>query len=680
MKGQKRSLIPLAFADLAAWRAPDLAQLGETQKKYVKRKTAVEMYSRGSPYEEIQRVTSCSESEVRRLVRRCVTPDGAGGIHGFFALISGKRIEQYHRVAPVDFSIPGRKPGYSGVLIALLGRFPELLEYIVNQMTKGGDEIHEARISYRDLHEKVITWLKGRINKEGDFKSDEWPLNATYRGYETFRKLFIQLREDDSGSMMSARSGEEAARRVGLGQGHETLLAVLRPFSFVQLDFHKVDAAAIIIVHNPHGEEIEVPLARWHIGLLADEYSAAVLGAYISIESNPSGDCVLETVECAIRPGDFKDGDPRIARVKDGKIFIHQMLPEYQYQCFAALKVDNAWCNSSTTVVNNIIDTVGCAINFGPVRRWWRRALIERIFKQLTNRGLQRLRSSYGTGPADTRRNAPEATAIKFRIMLDELISIIFGCIREYNEECSTGRFGSSPVTVLKKALETPELGVLPQKLPRCTQSDLRLMMHVEESTVRGNIDENVAPYFKVDQCRYTNDSLSKRFDLVGKTIVAYVDRRTCQVQGTVKETAEDLGVMIPEKKWRRLQLPWRIHKIINRWANAKRYQKDSVNVVSDWVEEKTEAEQSRRRKKGKVKGGTHNAKPSTSVFPIVRAAAAYDKNYDERPTAPGKTAGNEEEGASDDIRETKTVDFALPGLDLSWMQKLNFCDLEADE
>lgn len=37
-----------------------------------------------------------------------------------------------------------------------------------------------------------------------------------------------------------------------------------------------------------------------------------------------------------------------------------------------------------------MIDTVGCAVNFGPVRAWWRRSLIERIFGELTRKGLQR--------------------------------------------------------------------------------------------------------------------------------------------------------------------------------------------------------------------------------------------------------------------------------------------------
>src|SRR5471032_3315513 len=137
------------------------------------------------------------------------------------------------------------------------------------------------------------------------------------------------------------------------------------------------------------------------------------------------------------------------------------------------------------------MDTIGCAVNFGPVRAWWRRHLVERIFEKLTQRGLQRLPSTHGKGPGDPRSRDPNAKAIKFRIMLTDLISVIYDCIREHNTQENEGLQWASPLQTVQAALNHPASGLILQPLPMLTQRSLWLTMHIEESTVRANLDRN---------------------------------------------------------------------------------------------------------------------------------------------------------------------------------------------
>jgi hypothetical protein len=390
------------------------------------------------------------------------------------------------------------------------------------------------------------------------------------------------------GHGMLARSGKDAARRGKVNNGQRTIIPNLRVYSFAQLDFHKIDAASIIVIRNEYGKELEVPVSRWHIGLLVEEHYGMILGAYVALERTPSGDSTLEVIESALVPEDIKHDDSRYKLIADKKALALQLIPELRYQCFSVLKVDNAWSNAAHEVINNIIDTVGCAVNFGPTYAWWRRQLIEKIFGELTRRGLQRLPSTHGSGPKDTRISDPNGQAIKFRIMLSDLIAIIFSCIREHNTEGTERLQWSSPVEATKAAMVNPVSGFLYQPLPKVTQTDLRLLMHIEEVTVRGNIKKNERPYFILDRCRYTNDELANSYWLVGKKLITYTNRRLCrQVSATVKDTGAMLGEMTPSGRWAKSQCSWRDRKLINRSGMATSYGRDGNDPIKQVLETK---------------------------------------------------------------------------------------------
>jgi putative transposase len=505
--GPVRNVVPLAYADSSLWPIPDISTLSQLEKaKFLAKKNAVEMYLADYSFKDIKARCKCTENEVRRLLRRCITSDGSGSIYGFRALLTGFRVKEYTRKSPVSHFASSDKGGCAGALSQLLEAHPDVAEELedIFFLKAGAKQVQEARPSYAGVHRDFLKFLRKR-----GFSDYDWPFNTKHYGYTSIRNYCRELWERHAQYGMRSRAGEEAARRRGIGEGLPPLIPLLRAFSFTQLDFHKVDAASIIVFTNSYGEEIEVPVSRWHFGLLVEEKHKAVLGCYISLETTPSSDCVLETIESALIPESIESSDPKCALVSDGKIVINQLIPELAFQGFSALKMDNAWSNIGTEVVNQIIDTVGCAVNFGPVKSWWRRPLVERIFGELTRHGLQRLPSTFGSGSNDTRKSNPNEKAIKFRILISDLISIIFAQIRRHNDSVSEGLLGSSPVSSLQNALARPASGFFVTRLPIREQENMRLMTHVEVCTVRGNIRKNIRPYFKVDRCVHSNALLS---------------------------------------------------------------------------------------------------------------------------------------------------------------------------
>lgn len=595
--GARRRIIPLAARRLELWPRPDEFALSEeVLLRYRPRFQAITQYVAGSPFETIRKKTGLGEDEVQRLAKRCVTAHPDGDIYGFRALLPRTRIKKdYERIAVVEHAKGGGHGGCAGALEQLLVRFPDVRakvhQLFFDEHSK--DILPEARVPITALHRTFKTTLRNLGLTDYD-----WPFNTENCGYRALCTYCENLQLTEAQHAALSRSGTEAARRSAVGTGKKTLIPDLRHFSFAQLDFHKVDAASVIVLRNDFGVELEVPVSRWHVGLLVEEHGAIVLGCYVALERTPSADSTLEVLDSALRPEEVDDaaGDNSV-RVTREKVLLRELMPEFNYQCFAALKVDNAWSNAAHEVVNNVMDTVGCAVNFGPVRAWWRRHLIERIFEKLTQRGLQRLPSTHGKGPGDPRSRDPNAKAIKFRILLSDLIGIIHSCIREHNTEGNEGLEWASPLQTARAALDHPSSGLILQPLPSLTQRSLWLTMHIEEVTVRGSVERNERPYFVTDRCRYTNDKLAHSPWLIGKNLLIYVDRRRCKtVYATIKETGERLGLMIPPARWAKSNCTWRDRKLFNRSGMAARLGSDTEDPVEIMKRDKAEVLQKRAK------------------------------------------------------------------------------------
>lgn len=621
-----RSLIPIAHRTLEDWPKPDIHVLsGVQQSKYLKRQEAIQLYAEGTAFDSIQAITGISCTEVRRLIRRCTKYCGDGHIYGFYALLPGFRVGTYTRQTIVDHTPGTDCGGCAGALEQLFDRFPDVRAYVHALYFKepGTDFIHESRISIVELHKRFMKKLRER-----KFSDADWPFNTSNRGYKSLVKYCRVLRETNSSRAMAARSGMDAAWRQQIDHGYKRFLPLIRPYSHLELDFHKVDAASIIVIENAHGVELEIPVSRWYFGALICEQAHAIVGLYITLEKTPSADCTLETVESALRPEEFLAEDPQWRYAEDGKVLIHQILPELEWQSFSALKVDNAWSNSANEVINNIIDTVGCAVNFGPVKAWWRRQFIEKTFGELERRGLQRLPSTHGAGPGDTRKADPNGQAIRFKIRLTELVAIIYGCAKEHNLEATEGLNWASPVQVMQAALSRPASGFFRLPLPRPTQQHMPMMQHLEVVTVRGDLNKGKRPYFKSDRCLYRNQKLANSYHLIGKQLLVYINRRDSRIAyASVISTGQDLGQMFPEEKWSKVRCSWRLRKLVNRAGFAKAYWSETESPVTRWAYDKVKDLKKKRTKKG----GTPLKTSSSDALALARVVRNSTRSIPER-------------------------------------------------
>lgn len=599
-KGRPRKVVPVVHRDSLKWVSVDEKTLRREKgdlvsTRFKKRKEAVQMYLDDRKFDAIERATGIGQNMVLYWVKRCLISDEAGGIIGFPALVGVR--EGYTRTLPQRGTRGSGSAGYAGEFGRLMSNHPKLLEHIENLLFgEDPDSISETKISYSVIHEV----FKADLRATG-LTDDDYPFNTDDVGYQSVYRLCKELEATNPFRSKKAREGRNAGSRRD-GRGPLPRFRALRPLSIVQLDFHFIDAIGIVVLVDPNGVEHEIPVARFYIGLLMDEQSGSILGFHYVLQIQPSADSVLDVVESAIRPREFREDDPLLKFTPDGKFLMNSLIDGLSRQGFTMLRMDRGWSNIAKDVTNNIMDTLGCALHFGPSASWWVRPQIERIFETLTERGMQRMPSTLGTNPQDVRKDHPVDQAIRYRIMSSDLLAVIASEIQRFNTEGHAGTHHASPREVIQAAIAHDDSPYMPQPLPRNKGQDWALFAHVED--VRISRDQKGAcPSARVSAiaCRYSSSYLAENDWLVGKRILIHINRRdVSQAFGVLAETSANIGELKAEKRFRDGRVTWTEALALKRSGHIRTRHSDHVSAATQLrvqkAKELREAAKSKRR------------------------------------------------------------------------------------
>uniref|UniRef100_UPI003F497315 hypothetical protein n=1 Tax=Cupriavidus taiwanensis TaxID=164546 RepID=UPI003F497315 len=354
------------------------------------------------------------------------------------------------------------------------------------------------------------------------------------------------------------------------------------PFSILELDYVRQDAPGYIEFEDRYGHLHRLLVARWYVGLLADECSGGLGGYHVAYEAEPSSDTALQTVLSSLMPA-AQDDDAPLMRdvVPEQASLLSNLIPLCARQGCCLLKVDNGWANVANDFVNNVIDVLGCAVEFGVPRAWWLRPFIERLNGKLAERGLHRLRCTYGSGPHDPRRREPEKEAARYTLRDRDLTAILDAVIAEHNTAFTPEKlFRSTIRDTLEGFAMRPELDWVPQPLPNASEPELRLLMHKVVASVRGSVKKGMRPYVQFDRCRYTNERLSSDFTLIGQKVELQVQRMDIRkAWAVVLSTGQDLGQLNPDARWADWKYSILARRLMNRKALASPAERDPQTV-----------------------------------------------------------------------------------------------------
>ncbi len=563
--------LPSCRCDPDTWPRVSVDALpSDKQEEFTRNRKAIRAFVGGASYAEIEAETSLTPSSVRKIFQRCVTSDGAGDIMGERGLVPYARLKVYVRSTRVERDIESGRGHCAGALQQVFDRFPEIERKLTASVLKqaGGKKIVEARISLVDLQTMFLDECRDRGLEE----RHEWPFN-THSLARSSISLFVQrLADEQPERFIRARHGEDAHLMSETGRGVASLLLPQTAYDVVGLDELTFDAIGTVAIDVPGGGVQDIAVERVGIVLVVEFSAKPVLSwhAYYSAAAKASD--VRSAVQKALNPWVARELTvPGVAYGMPNAGYPSGLLPQLAFHPWAVLVIDNLLAHQHMGLLSDLQDTLGCLINLGPVKRWYRRAVLERAIKELLVNSAQRLPSTTGSHPNDPRKGNPVEAAVKLRIRWKHVLEIVEVALAQMNATPNEGIGMLAPIDLLRQLTSDVSQPFLLRPLPKSSQTPTCVQLEYAMARVCGSRAKGRRPYINLDRAHYTNPRLAISWDLIGTQIrIGINEEKYRSVTAANSKTGEELGDLMAQGGWGRTEHSRADRKAINRLRDRK--------------------------------------------------------------------------------------------------------------
>lgn len=544
--------VPISRRDIKSWPHVDADALPKEEKTaFLRRQKAISGLLSEASYNEIEKETGLRASKVRRLLGKCLQPDGDGDICGERALVLYIHTHPYCRKKPISRTVDSGRGYCSGGLNQLFDEYPEIEERLEKEVLKqlpAGDKVPEAKISVRSL-QKVFLELCKEAGRE---TLDQWPFNTKTKGRTSLAIFMRRIAQKKPEEFIKARYGADSATRLSVGSGKGRLLVPQMPFDVVGLDEFTFDAFSTVTIPALHGGEQDIAVKRIHVVVLIESLSKAFCGWHIFFTASATASDIRQVLQNALTP--WKPWQFSISGLTYGAPDAGMpsgLISGLEYHSWAVLMVDNALAHQDITLLSDLGLVTGSFVNFGPVGAWYRRADVERRILDVLMNSAQRLPSTSGSTPCDPIKSDPIGTAVKLKIRWSEIQQLIEVVIAQLNATPSEGLGMLSPIELLRQKLSDPLFPFLRRPLPLARHTPNCLTMVYEEVFVRGSQREGRRPHIYLDRARYTNPILAQSWGLIGKKLRIGIDENDFrQVEASVVGSGAVVGTLCVQGGW----------------------------------------------------------------------------------------------------------------------------------
>ncbi len=442
-------------------------------------------------------------------------------------------------------------------------------------LTSAGTVYGESRATATGVHNDFLLACR-----QAGLTDHDYPFCTADQGRHAIRKYIARWRADHPQTTATAFTGAGGAQRLKIATGRLALLPDAEFLDAVQQDGHTIDMIGIIRIPHPRGP-VGIPLSRFELQLIVDVGTRAALGYSVCLKRNASAQHALEAVRHALTPWKPIEMERRVIPYPNCAGF-PSSLPQLEGVGWAMHYLDNASIYTSVPMMERLRRRIGCTLNYGPVRGWTRRHVVEGVFSVLERSGFQRMPSTVGSHPKDPRRVEAEAKAIATQMEYDVLLYLIDVAIATYNGTAQPSLGNRSPMDLVRERVEHPLSNFLPRPLPPLLpgQADMHIME--ERRRVRGATRDARHPYVEIDEANYTNPLLTSAHHLIGQVILVQVDPDDLRTVRAMTLEGEDLGVLQVECKWRQCKHSRSMRKEINARKRDGRLRMEGHET--DWV------------------------------------------------------------------------------------------------
>lgn len=507
----------------SSWDAVDASALkANQQQRFLRLSEAIRLYIDGEPMSVCLDGRRLGRSQLLRAFRRCIATDKTGRQVGWRGLLAHERIAESRRIKPLIPSGRNGRGGFAGALNELFARRPDIHENFDEYLlrTAKREPGFEARIRHKSAHQKFV-----ELCCEAGLESIKaWPFNTAKLGRGAIHVYVEGFLDRQFDQIVETQWGSKAKAKSNTGRGISSRLTAPRPLDVIELDEHRCHFIGAIGFPSPGGILWE-PGERVTIIAATDRAGGALLAYKAIFKRDADADDVLDVIALVC-------GMPRDRMFDAGMVPLQKAsfpadLEGPFLRCgFNQLLVDNALVHLTESVRTRIQDVVGCDINYGPVRRFERRARVEALFGELERHGFHRLPTTTGTDPSDPRRQAPEKAARELKLSVPQTLQIIEDVAADRNGVVTKSALGHSRLGWFKALMDDVDgWGMLFPELPPLPVGIPELHITPVPMTIRGGRDAGRRPYVYLDEAEYSGTSLCRRWELLGQDAIAHVER-----------------------------------------------------------------------------------------------------------------------------------------------------------
>lgn len=540
----------------------------EFRELFNQRCEAVKMYLDNELGADIQRITNVHKTTLPSLLQKCLELGPDGNILGFNALIPFIRTKDYVRTANVKPKFKEDQGGLSGLLQQTLNKYPDLAKKLKNLILKKnslGMNTHEKKIPAKQLHQVFIKYLR-----EKGVQDTDWPFNTKHLGINSIRKHVNHVLDQHFSRGVRVREEQDSIAHLAIGTGDDRFLSFEEPFDAVQFDAYNIDAIFSVDFVTPEAYEIDLQLDRLWLITLIECVSRAILAYAVIYRSQISATDLLDVLRNAIDPPPRVEINIHELSYPENAGLPHEVIPECKGVVWNTIFLDGALAHLAKIIQNDVRDSLGISINWGPVAHFERRSIQERFFEKVATDLFQRLPSTTGSNPKKGRAKNAEGIAVKYKIRADEIEQLLAIYVAQNNATPNEGTSYLSPLEILKFFFHDQKDHFLPRRLPKHTGQSSNPIPIIREVVVRGGKASGRRPYIVFERERYTSGVLSQAAGLVGKRLRIHIDPRDLRQVRAFLPNAAELGFLKVMGRWQYTKHSWKTRKIINSLISKK--------------------------------------------------------------------------------------------------------------
>ncbi|WP_136420343.1 hypothetical protein [Herbaspirillum sp. ST 5-3] len=494
------------------WRRPDTSGwTDDERKRYQRFEAAIVDYLAGEKVTLIETKYRLRISQVQEQLARAMVKDDEGIRLGFCALVKFLHTKTQNRRKTLPTGAYPTGPQCKGGLVHVLsaeGLYPELEARVLGKI-KGRKE---SKVSILALQK----WLTATLTERG-YKKEQYPFNTEIPFYSSLSRLVQKIKDQNAAEYIAAYGDKNQVANISVMSGGQHRRTRSRPFDEVEIDEHKLHGIGTVRI-IVDGITKKIPAER-AVGIaIVDRGTGGILGGAVCLSPEAKADALIEAIRSAVIPNyvvalpsgkpapPFRtcDFDPRLAGC-----------------VWSAAYIDNAKIHISDQYLE-ATKRLGAQTCYGPLGSWSGRPRIEGTFSRIVKGKFDRLPSTTGLDKGGGSRRPPAEQAIAYDIDHDDLCLAFYGTLGEINTDVAHGLLYQTPLHVIDDYLKSVDHPIL-RRLPPAMALTPEIGEQVVYRPVRQRSADNPNLYVSYMGCKYTNEALSRRLDLLGERIAVHI-------------------------------------------------------------------------------------------------------------------------------------------------------------